>query len=81
MLIEERTCGQMRIMKLYDERAILEESLRELRENSMQANRVHIEDLQSSKQKQAEMENIRIKLDQGHYCSKTCPEVATDSGL
>ena len=65
MLVEEKTSGDLRTKRLLDERARLEESIRELHKNSEIEQRKNYENLQTAKQKKAEVENIRIKLDQG----------------
>ena len=65
MLVEEKTSGDLRTKRLLDERARLEESIRELHKNSELEQRKNYENLQTAKQKKAEVENIRIKLDQG----------------
>ena len=65
MLVEEKTSGDLRTKRLLDERARLEESIRELHKNSELEQRKNYENLQTAKQKRAEVENIRIKLDLG----------------
>ena len=72
MLVEEKTSGDLRTKRLLDERARLEESIRELHKNSEVEQRKNYENLQTAKQKKAEVENIRIKLDQGTIF-QTCP--------
>ena len=72
MLVEEKTSGDLRTKRLLDERARLEESIRELHKNSEVEQRKNYENLQTAKQKKAEVENIRIKLDQGTVF-QTCP--------
>jgi len=64
MLVEEKTSGELKARKLLDERARLEESIQEMRLQAKVSNQQQADELRSAKEQQAEMENLRLRLDQ-----------------
>ena len=67
MLTEEKTAGELKARKLLDERARLEESITDLRLQATISAQKQADELRVAKESQAEMENMRIRLDQGKH--------------